>query len=395
MTSVDSVAPTAFSEILADLARGAVDREIADVNPFEQVRAVAAAGFGRLRLPVERGGAGSSLRELFAAIIDVAEADPTVAHIYRTHFWLTEDFLSESGPTADRLLRLVADGNVFGNATSERGGRPAGSQDFSTTLTQDGDSYRLNGEKFYTTGTLFADFVCVWAADGATPTAVVVPTDRAGVQILDDWDGFGQRRTGSGTTLFTDVLVRPDEIVRRADSDHRPPSTHGAFVQLYLHAIVAGILRTVVSDAKALVTSRTRTFSHANSPDPVDDPTLQQVVGELASFAFVAEATVLVAAETLDAAADSAVHGVPDARLAHEAAVAVSKTKVVLDDLGTRAATVLFEVGGASASSRAKDLDRHWRNIRTITLHNPARLKAQAVGADVLTGRPLPANGYF
>ncbi|WOC11387.1 acyl-CoA dehydrogenase family protein [Gordonia sp. MP11Mi] len=389
-------APTTFTDLLADIAKGAVERELGDINPFDQVRAVADSGYGRLRLPVERGGAGSTLRELFAAIIDLAEADPTVAHIYRTHFWLTEDFLAAQGPATDRLLEHVGDGKVFGNATSERSGRPAGSQEFSTTLTRTGDNYRLNGEKFYTTGTLFSDFVSVWAVDDdATPTAVVIPTDRAGVTILDDWDGFGQRRTGSGTTRFTDVIVHPEEIVRRFDRDDRPPSTQGAFVQLYLHAVVAGILRTVVSDAKDLVLARSRNFSHADSLSPSDDPSVQQVVGELASLAFVAEATVLAAADTLDTAAESAVDGVPDAPLANTAAVAVSKTKVVLDDLATRAATVLFEAGGASASSRTKDLDRHWRNIRTITLHNPRRLKAQAVGADILTGQPLPANGYF
>ena len=395
MTTV-APAPPAFDGLLADIAEGAVERELGDVNPFHQVRSVADAGYGRLRLPAERGGAGASLRELFAAIIDLAEADPTVAHIYRTHFWLTEDFLAARTPTTDRFLEQVADGKVFGNATSERGTRPAGSQDFSTTLARTGDGYRLNGEKFYTTGTLFSDFVSVWAVDDdGTPTTVVIPTSRAGVEILDDWDGFGQRRTGSGTTRFSDVVVHPDEVVRRVDRDDRLPSTQGAFVQLYLHAVVAGVMRSVVSDARDLVVARSRNFSHASSPTPVDVPSVQQVIGELASLAFVAEATVLAAAETLDAAADSADDGIPDAKLANDAALAASKTKVILDDLGTRAATVLFEAGGASASSRNKDLDRHWRNIRTITLHNPRRLKAQAVGADLLTGQPLPANGYF
>lgn len=388
----------AFPEVLDRVAEGAIARELDNVNPFDQVREIAAAGYGKLRLPVERGGAGYSLRELFSAIIDLAAADPTVAHIYRTHFWLTEEFLASQSENAGRFLDLIADGKVFGNATSERGSKAAGDFQFNTTLAPvDGtERFALNGEKFYTTGTLFSDYVSVWTVKGTTLTSVVIPTDRDGVEILDDWDGFGQRRTGSGTTRLTNVAVYPEDILREVPLDEtQAPSTQGAFVQLYLHAVIAGILRTVVADAKALVEGRTRNFAHATSPIPVEDPSLQQVVGELAALAFVTESTVLIAAESLDAAADSAVDGVQDPKLAQAAALAASKAKVVLDEIGTRAATLLFEAGGASASSRSKDLDRHWRNIRTITLHNPARLKAQAVGAHVLLGQDLPANGYF
>ena len=387
-----------FPDVLARVAEGVVTRELDNVNPFDQVKQIAESGYGKLRLPVAAGGAGYSLRQLFSAIIDLAAADPTVAHIYRTHFWLTEEFLLLGTDNANRFLNLIADGKVFGNATSERGTKAAGDFQFNTTLAPvDGaDHFVLNGEKFYTTGTLFSDYVSVWTVKGTILTSIVIPTDRAGVEILDDWDGFGQRRTGSGTTRFTDVAVYPEDLLREVPLDEpQAKSTQGAFVQLYLHAVIAGILRAIVADAKALVEGRSRNFTHASAPVPAEDPSLQQVVGELASLAFVTESTVLIAAESLDAAAESAVDGIQDPALAQAAALAASKAKVVLDDIGTRAATLLFEAGGASASSRSKDLDRHWRNIRTITLHNPARLKAQAVGAHVLLDQDLPANGYF
>ena len=69
--------------------------------------------------------------------------------------------------------------------------------------------------------------------------------------------------------------------------------------------------------------------------------------------------------------------------------------KVHLDRASLEAASELFDVGGASASSRARNLDRHWRNLRTITLHNPASYKAAAIGRHLVTGEPLPVNGYF
>ncbi|GAC69171.1 oxidoreductase [Gordonia soli] len=395
-TNTQAATGTDFTALLAQVADGVVQRELDNVNPFDQVRLVADSGYGKLRLPVDKGGQGYTLRQLFGAVIDLAAADPIVAHILRTHYWYIEDLLVTDSPLATRLLDEASAGKLFGNATSERTTKAAGDFEFTTTLAAQDDHFRLNGEKYYTTGTLFTDYVGVQALKGTTLSQLIIPTDREGVEIIDDWEGFGQRRTGSGTTRFTDARVEADEILHEVELDAaNPPSSQFAFVQLYLHAIVAGILRRVVEDAKGLIEGRVRSFSHAQSPVPAEDPFLQQVVGELASYAFVAESAVLVAAESLDAAADSTVNGVQDPELAQAAALAASKVKVVLDDLGTRAATVLFEAGGASASGRSKALDRHWRNIRTATLHNPARLKAQAVGANILLGHQLPTNGYF
>ena len=85
----------------------------------------------------------------------------------------------------------------------------------------------------------------------------------------------------------------------------------------------------------------------------------------------------------------------PDAELATEAQLRVAKVKVHLDDVAPEAATRLLELGGASAASRQRNLDRHWRNIRTITLHNPVAYKARVIGQNLLHDTPIPANAYF
>ena len=82
-----------WTELLAGIGSGAKDRDLNDENPFDQVSALKRAGFGTLRLPTELGGAGYSVPQLFSAVIDVARADPSVAHIFRTHFWFTEERL--------------------------------------------------------------------------------------------------------------------------------------------------------------------------------------------------------------------------------------------------------------------------------------------------------------
>ncbi|WP_193048264.1 acyl-CoA dehydrogenase family protein [Mycolicibacterium baixiangningiae] len=388
-----------FAVLLAQIAAGARDRDLQDENPFEQVGTLKRAGFGTVRIPEHLGGAGFTVPQLFSTIIDLAAADPIVAHIFRAHFWFVEERLrTVDDPASRRWLKEAVDGRTFGNAFSEKGGSAVGSLVFNTRLLPDGQGgYRLGGEKYYSTGTLFSDHLTVTATtDHDSVATVVVPTNREGVGVVDDWDGFGQRRTGTGTTTFTDVAVSADEVLTDAPYDaEAEPTVQFAFLQLFIHAVVAGILENVVEDGIALLESRERNFSHAVAERPADDPLLQRQLGELASTAYIARAAVLDAAAIIGAATDSAVDGVPDARLAQQAQLAVAKVKVHLDTVAPEAASRLLELGGASAASRTRNLDRHWRNIRTITLHNPVAYKARAIGENLLHGTPLPANAYF
>lgn len=385
-----------WKELLSSIGSGSRDRDLNDENPFDQVAALKRAGFGTLRLPTELGGAGLTVPQLFSAVIDVAQADPVVAHIFRTHFWFVEERLRAQ---SRRWLDLVSGGKIFGNAFSEKGTHAVGSLVFNTRLLprEGSGTYVLDGEKFYSTGTLFSDYLTVTATtDHDSVATVVVPADRPGVKVIDDWDGFGQRRTGTGTTTFTGVTVSEDEILSDSPYDAEPvPTVQYASLQLYIHAVVAGILANVVDDGVGLLRSRERSFSHALAERPTDDPLLQRQLGELASVAYIARAAVLDAAEAIGAATDSEIDGVPDADLAAEAQLKVAKVKVHLDDIAPIAATRLLELGGASASSRQRNLDRHWRNIRTITLHNPVGLKARVIGQNLLHGTPIPANAYF
>ncbi|TRW80912.1 acyl-CoA dehydrogenase [Mycolicibacterium sp. 018/SC-01/001] len=404
MTSVDHLTALlpgsdGFTALLRDIAAGAADRDRNDENPVEQVAALKRAGFGTLRLPAAFGGPGLTVPQLFSTVIDVARADPIVAHIFRTHFWFVEERLRTStDPRSAGWLSRVAEGKTFGNAFSEKGSNAVGSLVFNTRLLPGDGGFRLDGEKFYSTGTLFSDYLTVTATtDHDSVATVVVPADRAGVQIVDDWDGFGQRRTGTGTTVFTDVAVSAEEILSDSPYDAEPqPTVQYASLQLFIHAVVAGILESVVDDGVALLRSRERSFSHAVTERPTDDPLLQRQLGEIASTAAIARAAVLDAAVAIGAATDSYdADRVPDAQLATEAQLKVAKVKVHLDAVAPEAATRLLELGGASAASRSRNLDRHWRNIRTITLHNPVGLKARAIGQNLLHGTALPANAYF
>ncbi|GGF58463.1 acyl-CoA dehydrogenase [Azorhizobium oxalatiphilum] len=360
------------------------------------IAAIRRAGLGAFRLPRAEGGGGATLPQLFGLVLRLAEADSNLPHILRNHFAFVERALRTQDNAKYRgWLDDARAGRLFGLGASELGIQNIGAGGGETLLTPHGDGFRLSGSKYYSTGNFYSDFIVVNAQtpEGRRVNAVV-PTDRDGVTIAQDWDGIGQRQTASGATRFDDVPVRPEEVIDIAAEDRRLPYD-ATFPQLYLTTIIAGILRAVVRDASALVLGRGRNFYHATAARPAEDPLLQQALGRLASVAYVAEASVQRAAEALAAAYDSVTAGTPDEALFLRASLEAAQAKVIVDELALGASNQLFELGGASAATQRQRLDRHWRNIRTIASHNPVSYKARAIGQHVLDGTPLPNAAYF
>lgn len=388
-----------LATLLQDIAAGASDRDANRILPFEQVGLLRRSRLGALRLREADGGAGVGLRELFATVVALGEADPNVAQILRNHFGFSERFCQPAANDAHRSwARLISGGAIVGLAMTEINGRAVGGTGFDTRLSPEGDGYVLNGVKYFSTGSLFADYVMVRAQDLSDRfVTVVIPAKREGVALIDDWDGFGQRLTGTGTTRFEDAAVRPDEVVfddeAKGQGFDRP--YHGSFQQLFLTSIVAGVIRAAAHDAAALVKRRARSFSFAPAERPADDPILQQAVGEIASAAFAAEAAVLAAADALERAVATRVDGSPDLDAAHEGALAAAKAKVIVDELAIRSGSKIFDVGGATSIKASANLDRHWRNARTLATHNPASYKARGVGQHLITGERVPLTGFF
>ena len=360
---------------------------------YDGVEAIRRTGVLTLRVPARYGGPGGSVRDVLTAVIRIARGSSNVAQALRPHFGFAERLLSNRATEAERAewFPRVNAGVIVGNAiTDAKGKTPAGAD---TTLLADGDGVlRLNGYKFYSTGTLFADLIAVSASDAeGRDLQAIVPVDRDGVELFDDWEGFGQRTTASGGTRFTNVEVRPHEVTTVSDGKHLGHST--AFLQLYLAAVAAGIAAAARDDAVWYVQNKARPASHSLADTAAGDPFTLQAVGEIAANASAAEALVLSAADALDAVVDSG--RVDDADELARVAIVVAEAQLIAERLTLAAAERLFDTGGASATARALNLDRHWRNVRTVATHNPLAYKAHAAGNYVVNGVWPPANGYF
>jgi alkylation response protein AidB-like acyl-CoA dehydrogenase len=379
--------------IVEELRRHDAAAERDRVLQYGAVERLRHAGLLSLRVPARYGGPGGSARDVVGVVIQVARGSSNVAQALRPHYGFSERLLSNRATEAERAhwFPAVNSGLVFGNAVTDTNGKAPASSD--TTLLADTEGVlRLNGYKFYSTGTLFADRIAVSAIDAeGRDLQAIVPTDRTGVELYDDWDGFGQRTTASGGTRFSDVIVHPVEVTTVSDGKHLGHST--AFLQLYLAAVTAGIAHGVLDDAVAYVREKARPASHSLADTASGDPFILQAVGDIAANAAAAEAVVLTAADATDAVVDNALQTDPDALA--ELSVTVAKGQLVAERLTLVAAERLFDTGGASATARKLNLDRHWRNARTVATHSPLAYKAYAAGNYAVNGVWPPANGYF
>jgi alkylation response protein AidB-like acyl-CoA dehydrogenase len=377
--AIDSLTP-----LLAEVRRAAPANDVDRVHPFPEVRRLAEAGLGGARVPVELGGHGLELAEFFDLLITLGAADSNLPQALRQHFFRVElILLGEQSAERDELLRQVAAGTIYGNATSEVSDVPIGTMNTVLRPHDDG-SFRLNGKKFYSTGNLYAQFIPVAAVDDNGDSVVaIVPAGRPGVSIADDWMGFGQRLTASGTTTFTDVVVEESEIQRYG----APDSHHGmGFHQLILLATLAGIARAAADDVRDFVRDRNRVYSAGSGDLPRHDPIIQEAVGRAESAAFTARAIVLAAAAELQVAWDS--WNSPDAGATSaafaDADITVSAAQVAIVPLVLDQTSHIFDALGASSTHSRAALDRHWRNARTVGSHNPWIYKARQVGDYVL-----------
>ncbi|MBA9070744.1 alkylation response protein AidB-like acyl-CoA dehydrogenase [Methylobacterium sp. RAS18] len=377
-----------FRPVFARIREGAVAREQDRDLPHAAIGWLREARFGALRVPEDEGGFGASLPDLFALLAELAEADSNLPQALRNHFGFAEDTVgSPAGERRTQWIERLAAGDLFGGAWSETGTAAVGT--FETRIHRSGARWGLTGKKYYTTGSLFADWIdVVGTGEAGEETSVVVPAKAAGVEIIDDWDGFGQRLTASGTALFEDAPAIGEPLPTAERFPYGP-----AFFQAVHLATLTGIARAAAGEVAQAVRERNRTYSHAAGARPSADPQVLQVVGRVHSLAYAAGAITLQAAQAVQRAYEARVGGLSDAEshaINVAAEIELAQAQSVLTSLVLDAGTILFDALGASATSRRHALDRHWRNARTIASHNPRIFKDRVVGDYAVNGTEPP-----
>ncbi|MCQ3001607.1 SfnB family sulfur acquisition oxidoreductase [Pseudomonas syringae] len=374
-------------ELAAHFKRESAARDQERRLPHAELDLFSASGLWGISVPKAFGGAGVSNVTLAKVIRLIAEADGSLGQIPQNHFYALE-VLRVNGNT-DQQKRLYAEalaGLRFGNALAELGTKTA--HDRTTRLTRDGEGYRINGRKFYSTGALYAQRIPTSVIDeNGVQQLAFVPADSEGLTVIDDWSGFGQRTTGSGSVVFENVYVEARDVVAFQTAFERP-TTVGPLAQILHAAIDTGIARAAFEDALHFVRTRTRPWIDSGIEKAVDDPLTLSSFGKLSIRLFAAEALLDRAGEILDIAqADSNADNVA------AASIAVAEARAISTEISLAAGSTLFELAGSQATLAEHGLDRHWRNARVHTLHDPVRWKFHAIGNYYLNDKNPPLRG--
>ena len=379
----DAEAIARAHEIAARLVEQASDRDRERRLPHEEIDWFSQAGLWAITVPKEYGGAGVSYVTVTEVIKIIAAADPSLAQLPQNHLGLV-DVIALTGTPEQKQFFFgeILQGKRFGNGFSEKGTKHV--LDLKTRVTAEGDEYVVHGTKFYSTGALFAHYVPVLGLDDERRGWLAyIPAGTAGLQVVDDWSGFGQRTTASGTVIADQVRVAASHVFpafRVSDQ----PTLNGPISQIIQAAIDAGIGRAAVDDTLKFVRERSRPWIDSGVERASDDPLVVREVGHLHIQLHAAEALLERAARTLDAIATQG-HAPSEDDIAR-ASVAVGEAKVLTTEIALLAGEKLFELAGTQSTLAVHNLDRHWRNARTHTLHDPVRWKYHLVGNYYLNG---------
>ncbi|MFV0675760.1 SfnB family sulfur acquisition oxidoreductase [Variovorax sp. tm] len=384
----DAEAIAVAHELAARLIVGASERDRLRRWPVEEIDAYSQSGLWAINVPKAFGGAEVSYATLAEVIAIISAADSSLGQITQNHLGFVAAVRTVSDAAQQKLF--FADflrGVRWGNAFSESGSKRAA--DFETRFTDAGDHVVVTGKKFYSTGALLAHYVPIVANDEQGRTWYVVAERNApGLTVIDDWSAFGQRTTLSGTVIIDRVKVPKTHLIP-AYKGYDAPSADGAIFQIIQAAVDVGIARGTIAETVDFIRTKTRPWIDSQRDHAWEDPYSIQAVGDLQIRLHASEALLERAGRAIDRAVAA-----PDADSVAAAQIATAEAKVLSTEIAILATNKLFELAGTRSTLGQYNLDRHWRNARTHTLHDPVRWKYAIVGNYFLNGVKPPFHAW-
>jgi SfnB family sulfur acquisition oxidoreductase len=370
-------------------AREASTRDRERRLPLKELDEFSQSGLWGINVPRAFGGAEVSYVTVAEVIKIISAADPSIGQIPQNHLAVLDIIRLSADEDQKRFFFTEALRGVrLGNAFAESGSKNAG--DFQTRIARLADGFVLNGRKFYCSGALVAHLVPVAAVDETGKLFLAIAErDAPGLTIIDDWSSFGQRTTASGTVLLENVPVPASHVVP-AHRAYDQPTANGPVCQIIQAAVDAGIAKAAIADTIYFVRNHARPWIDSGQDHGYEDVHTIAQVGDLQIRLHAAEALLERSGRFVDAAIAE-----PDEDSVAAASIAVAEAKALTTEIAILATNRLFELAGTRSTLGAHNLDRHWRNARTHTLHDPVRWKYHAVGNYYLNKVKPPRHAWI
>lgn len=253
------------------------DRE--NTFPERDLEELRDAGYLRILVPAERGGAGLGLEQAAVLQQRLATAAPATALAINMHLvWtgVAKVFSDRGVPGMEFVQDGATRGEVFAFGISE-GGNDLVLFGSDTAAVPQGAGYAFTGTKIFTSLAPVWTKLGLHGLDTTSPDApklVFAFIDRTdAVTTSDDWDTLGMRATQSRTTRLDGAVAAPEHVVRRIDPGPSPdPIIFGIFsvFELLLASVYTGIARRALDLAVETVQKRTSKktgLTYSQDPD--------------------------------------------------------------------------------------------------------------------------------
>lgn len=384
----DAEAIAVAKTLAAEIAPGAAIRDRDRIWPVKELDAFSQSGLWSINVPKAFGGPEVSYATLAKVIEIVSAADSSIGQIAQNHLGVVAAIRTVSDEAQQKLLFAeVLRGTRFGNAFSEFGSKRAA--DFETKFTDAGDHVVVNGQKFYSSGALLAHLVPIVALDEeGRAWYAIAERDAPGLTVIDDWSSFGQRTTLSGTVILNNVKVPKTHLVP-GYKGYAVPTADGAIFQIIQVAVDTGIAQAAIDETVSFVRTKSRAWVDSGLERASDDPYTIQAIGDLTLRLHAAQALLEKAGYAIDRAIEN-----PNAETVAEAQIVTAEAKILSTEIAISATNKLFELAGTRSTLAEHHLDRHWRNARTHTLHDPVRWKYAILGNYFLNDEKPPLHAW-
>ncbi|CAN7656952.1 SfnB family sulfur acquisition oxidoreductase [Pararhizobium sp. LjRoot255] len=384
----DAEAITIAKALAAEFIKESAARDRERIWPVKELDAFSQSGLWSINVPKAFGGPDVSYATLAKVIEIISAADSSIGQIAQNHLGVVAAIRTVSDEDQQKLLFAeVLKGTRFGNAFSEFGSKRA--VDFETKFADAGDHVIVNGQKFYSSGALLAHLVPIVALDDEGRAWYAIAERGApGLTVIDDWSSFGQRTTLSGTVLLDNVKVPKTHLVP-GYKGYEVPTADGAIFQIIQVAVDTGIAQAAIDETVSFVRTKSRAWVDSGVDNAWDDPYTIQAIGDLTLRLHAAQALLEKAGYAIDRAIIN-----PNAETVAEAQVVTAEAKILSTEIAIAATNKLFELAGTRSTLAEHGLDRHWRNARTHTLHDPVRWKYAILGKYFLNGEKPPLHAW-
>ncbi len=332
---------------------------------FDNIVDLKAAGLLGIAVPRAYGGQGIGFRQVVEIIGRVAQGDPSTALILAMQY-LQASAMGRSAAWPEPIRNevfssMVHDGALINGlrvepelGTPARGGLPA------TTIHRDGDVWRLNGRKIYSTGSSALAWGVVWSRttdEEPLVGGVLVPLNQPGVRIEKSWFHLGMRATGSDTIIFENIAV-PDRYLVGLNKVSNPATGEAGIFASWFGVVTATIYDGVARAARNWLISFLKERTPSNLGQPLAAlPRFHTLLGEI-------DALLLSNRALID-------QTIAQQESGDRPTTEVGLLKHVVTENAIEAVSKAVAAIGNPGLMQTNPLERHYRNVLCGRIHTP------------------------